>query len=523
MNNMHTAAPTTTTSRTLQDAYTCWLKAPHPKMPALKNQDRKENDRKNFERALRAFAMGASKGVTSLELLPLETLNVGEGLLERHVEQGILLLCTREGKAAPSEKTIKNLISGCKAIHKTVFTQAEVPVRKKSPKKRLAERPKRQYRERFPRSAWPQSLQTDWEGYRAWKMKPFLSPEEGERFRRKTCKAVTIEAHAKRINPYVGYLVRERDLQDINLNTLCDLTTYTDYLNWYLSLDADGGYDLAQDTGTTLATISQYLVAKGRMKEKDAYGKNIWDAFYQASQKPLSIGAARGELSEAWDVGDWKPEHLAELAVEALDLPPPRYWRGEGTKYQKMVFSRTRSGLFFALAYETPLRARNFIEMRWGKNLKQTPEGLWEVIFRGEELKVAQRGHKTNEYRCVYSHEVSACIDAWRAFLRECLGDDFERRCPYVFASSDLTPEAMSYQAFKTNIEQLVLELRGEKFTPHMVRHIIGSFLVNEFGPGGLGLAAELLGDTVEVILRSYYKPNNMHTRQGYLAMRKRT
>jgi integrase len=160
--------------------------------------------------------------------------------------------------------------------------------------------------------------------------------------------------------------------------------------------------------------------------------------------------------------------------------------------------------------------------MRWGKNLRQTPEGLWEVIFRGEELKVAQRGHKTNEYRCTYSPEVSVRIDDWRAFLQERLGKDFERRCPYVFASSDLTPEAISYQAFKTNIEQLVLELRGLRFTPHKARHIVGTFLVNDYGAGGLGLAVELLGDTPEVILRTYYRPNNEEARQGYLAMRKR-
>lgn len=35
------------------------------------------------------------------------------------------------------------------------------------------------------------------------------------------------------------------------------------------------------------------------------------------------------------------------------------------------------------------------------------------------------------------------------------------------------------------------------------------SYLVNEFGPKGIGLAAELLGDTIKVVMATYFRPNN--------------
>jgi integrase len=159
--------------------------------------------------------------------------------------------------------------------------------------------------------------------------------------------------------------------------------------------------------------------------------------------------------------------------------------------------------------------------MRWGHNLKKMPDGRWQVLFRGQELKVARRGVSTNEYKYTYSTATSRFIDRWREELTSYVGADFERRCPYVFvASAPPTSKPMTYQAFQTSVANLVMELRGEKFNPHLVRHIVASYLVNEHGPGGLGLAAELLGDTVKVVLDTYYRPNTQQTLQDYLLMR---
>jgi integrase len=390
----------------------------------------------------------------------------------------------------------------------------------KSPNTIFREGPKRKQRAGFARDAWPEALKRDWQGYFEWKTKAFLSPEEGERFRSKRCKANSIEAHARRINPMVGYCATVLGKTGFDLNELCQTSLYTAYLNWYLGLDAGSGHHLAKDTGTTLATISQYLVAQGRLPQAGSNGKSIWNEFYSLSYKPLEVGAERASLPEPKSIVHWKPRDLVALADQVWDKEAPRYWRGDGAKRQKQLFARKRSGLFFALAYETPLRARNFLEMRWEHNLKKLPDGRWQVLFRGQELKVARRGVNTNEYRHTYSTTTSRFIDRWREELKRYVGADFETRCPYVFVASTPTSGPMTYQAFKTNIANLVMELRGETFNPHLVRHIVASYLVNEHGPGGLGLAAELLGDTVKVVLDTYYRPNTQQTLQDYLKIR---
>ena len=517
---MNTTTPFTATTLTLHDAYMQWLDLPHPSKPELLNKDRGTTDLLNYQRALRCFAVGASNGVDNLELVPASTLEVNESLLVRQVVKGAELLAARSNNSTPSEKTLKNLIACCKAVQTTCMADRPGDFQPKSPAKMRKERPKRKSRPRFARERWPEPLKQDWQGYFSWKTKDILRPEEGERLRKKTCRPISLEAHARRINPLVGYLVKERKLRDFDLTTVCNLDYYIDFLNWYLNQEADGGYNGAKDTGTTLATISQYLVAMKRMAQTGPNGKNIWDEFYAASHKPMEIGARRAELPEQREIGAWKPWDLSDIAQEAWSKSAPRYWRGDGRKRARQVLARKRSGLFFMLAYETPLRLRNFREMKWGKNLIRLPDGRWEVLFRGEELKVARRGHKTNEYRQTYSREASALIERWRDTLREAVGPEFEKKLPFVFASSDLTPSPISDPAFRQSLQGLVLELRGDEFEPHDVRRIVASYLVNEHGVGGLGLAAELLGDTIDVVLKTYYRPNNDQTMQGYLEMR---
>lgn len=62
------------------------------------------------------------------------------------------------------------------------------------------------------------------------------------------------------------------------------------------------------------------------------------------------------------------------------------------------------------------------------------------------------------------------------------------------------------------------MEHRGETFHPHKIRHIVGSYLVNERGAGGLGLAVRLLGDTPQVILDAYYRPNTTQDLASYVS-----
>jgi integrase len=65
----------------------------------------------------------------------------------------------------------------------------------------------------------------------------------------------------------------------------------------------------------------------------------------------------------------------------------------------------------------------------------------------------------------------------------------------------------------------LVLEVSGKDFHPHLIRSIVAFHVVNELGGAGIGLAANLLGDTVKVVMDAYYRPNTDDAMKDYIDM----
>lgn len=375
---------------------------------------------------------------------------------------------------------------------------------------------------RFPKASWPDPLSADWQGYRARKTKRMLTPSEGSVYRRGPCRPRTIDkVHISSINTYVGFLIREKSLESFRLVDICNPELFGEFINWHMSQDADGGYVHLKQVAAVLATISQYLVAKHEMPEV-LNSKKPWDVFYDMGREVMKLGASSGYIITAPDVGNWKPSDLHQIGKQGWNQIPVQD-RMTGSKvHATTVFNRKRTALFFYLSCETPFRARNWLEMVWHKHLVRTEEGHWKVRFVGDELKIDRRGYTTNVHEHIYSKEASYMIDQWRDVLKERFGPDFEANSPNVFPpsypNSQRSGTQLSYGAFARGIKLLVMELRNETFHPHKVRHIVGSYLVNELGAGGLGLAAKLLGDTPQVILDAYYRPNTQQDLANYVS-----
>lgn len=502
---------------TIADGHERWLEADHPKQPGLKNCDRKDNDLKNHERALQCFVAAVGDGEADPAKLPMSLFQVSDALLARQAREGARLLAQRKNKQVATDKTLSNLVSCVKAIRNAALDGMATRQPVKEVLKRQV-KSKRKKRLSFPFDAWPEALKEEWQAYKDWKMADFLPPAE-ERFRKKRSRERSFVAYKRNVNIYVGWFVRELGRQELTLEDLCNVDNYVAYLNWYLNMDADGGYHTAKETGVTLAVMSRYLVAKGRLEETGTDGRRIWEALYARAYQAMELGAERGKLHETKELGDWKPWHLAELAEAIWDSEPVHSGVVHGQRHRRQLISRKRTALIFKLAVETPLRIRNWAEMQWGRNLYKDKHGRWVVTFRGEELKVSRRNLKMNVYERIYSDEAGAWIERWRGVLKEQLGDDFEAKCPHVFPRSELSHGGCDLDTIRRMINGLSLETFGKPFNPHLMRHIVASHVVNEQGPGGLALAAELLGDTVDVVLKTYYRPDTKDAMQSYLAM----
>lgn len=502
--------------QSLEDAYDFWLGAPHPKRPGVTNAARSLTDRLNHRRGLECLAAADAGRRVDLAAAPSELLDTLDAVLANRVVEGARVLNAERGRLAPKEKALKNLIACCRAVRDVVL-QAGGKASRRTPRQVLLAKPRHRIRRSFPRERWPERLKGEWPGYCEWKSRELLTAAEGAHLRGRVCKANTVEQHALRITPIVRYLVDELGMCDVGLVDLMDVDRYIRFMDWYLNEDAYGGYSAARLAGVTLATISQYLVAMGRIGREGPGGLDIWAVFYRESRKALEVGARRGELPERRRPDAWTPNDMRHVASQAWDQPAPRYWRGDGDKRKRQAFARLRYGLFFALAVEAPMRARNFREMRWDKHLKRTREGLWQVHFRGQELKIATRGGVTNEYKVTFTPWAGAYIERWRRVLEEKYGPDFEQVAPYVFASGNLLGKPISDAAFHMGIETLALEVRGETFEPHDARRVVATHLVDTRGTEGIALAALLLGDTAKMIFDTYFRPDTEATLRAYL------
>lgn len=507
---------------TIHDVYTAWLDLPHSSptkaKAGLKNRDRGITDRQNHVRALRCLAVATTRSTDDLALCPADALDVSDTLLEARVEGGAEILAARQEKAAPSRKTMRNAVSCCRAVRQAVFGK----VQQKTTRQRLAALPKRRYRQKFSFTDWPAELSDAWQKFADWKCQKYI-PEKEKPYRAKICRTQTIESKRQQLNSYIGYLVRQNSEPPLTLQALCNLDTFRAYLNVYFSENANGGYQNAKNNATTLALVGKYLVAKGYLPEQNGATKTLWNQFYDLGRDILRDGAEQGEIAEPVGIGQWKPADLREVARQARELALQAPVKATDGLDARQSFNLYRSALFFFLAYETPIRHRNWREMRWGKNLRRNPDGRWDLHFEGAELKVGSRGYSTNVYHHTYSAKASRWLDAWRDRLQSRFGDDFEVQRPYVFAGWDKTSrrvgKPLAANTFHYHVSNLVMALRGEPFNPHKVRHIVGTFMVNKFGPEGLGLAAQALGDTPGVVFKTYYRLNNDEAMARYLSL----
>lgn len=422
---------------TLDDVYTYWLTLPHGSVTkagvGLKNSDRGITDQHNYRRALRCLAVAMHDGVDQLELCPADVLEASSTAIGLRVTEGANLLAARQHKPSPNDKTLRNAVSCCRAIQQAVFEQQV----QRSTHQRLIALPKRRLRKKFSYNDWPAELLRQWQAFSNWKCQKFI-PEHERPFRKKVCRPQTIESKRQQLNGYVGYVVGQERAEEPTLATLCNPTTYQAYLNVYFAQDADGGHRNAQNNSVTLALISKYLIAKGELSEQTKTGRAPWDQFYDIGRDILKDGAETGSLPEPKEIGSWKPSDLRAVAQEGRKLLEQKA-KNPSFLAQRQSFNLYRTALFFYLAYETPIRHRNWREMRWGKNLRRRADGRWEVRFEGAELKVGRRQYVTNVYQHVYSAAASLWIDGWCERLGARFGNDFEQTRPYVFTVWDHT------------------------------------------------------------------------------------
>jgi hypothetical protein len=69
--------------------------------------------------------------------------------------------------------------------------------------------------------------------------------------------------------------------------------------------------------------------------------------------------------------------------------------------------------LILRLLVRIPLRQRNIREMQRDRNLRRLPDDTWEISFRGQELKIAQRRGREHHVVYTFPPDLQGLLDEW--------------------------------------------------------------------------------------------------------------
>jgi hypothetical protein len=203
-------------------------------------------------------------------------------------------------------------------------------------------------------------------------------------------------------------------------------------------------------------------------------------------------------------------DHVADTLM--TEGRKPYLWRGKDRMRSRkdtqspglQRASRFQNGLILKLLLRVPIRQRNIREMRWDTHLYQE-QGAWRLRFEGDDLKVGARGAQINVYAINLTEHCAEFIPLLEEYRRE-----YRPRfpgataSPFVFLTQVGRP--FSANSLGHGLSHAVFRLTGKRFYPHLVRSLFATeYLEDTQNYAG---AATMLGDTLKVVMDTYYKIN---------------
>ena len=140
--------------------------------------------------------------------------------------------------------------------------------------------------------------------------------------------------------------------------------------------------------------------------------------------------------------------------------------------------------------------------MRLGQNLYQDQAGHWHLHFRGAELKVGTRGGRVNEYHVDLTEYCPDLLPTLEEFLtghRPRLPGSASP--PFVFLTQE--GHRTRSRACAPELTWAVSRHTGQRFYPHLIRTIWATEYLDK--TQDFTTAATMLGDTLQVVMRTYY------------------
>ena len=324
----------------------------------------------------------------------------------------------------------------------------------------------------LPQAQWPPDIAQGWLDYRA-------SCPIGRR-------ETTFRAHAHRLENYIGYLCNIVG-RTPTWDALFAVAPLAEFVRWH---GARFGRVICTHAHAVVQTVGAIAVA---LKHPNA--RKIAD-FRNDLPHPAPLHRK--------DVHHWVSldtlEAVADACIAAARIPvvvQPRV-RHPGLRGAS-AFQR---GVMLKLLRQVPLRQRNVRELQLGQNLMKDHEGHWRLRFRGDELKIGMRRGKVNEFTLdltEYCPEFLPVLEEFLQVFRPRLPG--AETSPFLFLTSVGTP--YTTRALYAELSENVQMRTGQRFYPHLIRSIWATEFLED--TQDYATAATMLGDTIEVVMNTYY------------------
>lgn len=172
---------------------------------------------------------------------------------------------------------------------------------------------------------------------------------------------------------------------------------------------------------------------------------------------------------------------------------------------------RCQIGLILRLLIRVPMRQRNIREMCLGRNLYQDAQGIWQLRFQGDELKIRERGGRINTFPPTFPPDLVEHLEEFLQQHRLHLPN--AKISQHVFLTR--TGRPYSTHSLWQTIRQTVMVRLGKRFYPHLIRTIYAdTYLLRTHD---VDTVAFMLNDTPQTMYKHYHELRaHDHVRKAY-------
>jgi integrase len=378
----------------------------------------------------------------------------------------------------------------------------------------------------------PSNVQRDLDEYHTWCTAEFTTKRPRSLKRR----PISHYNQTKHLLRLAGYLVKFEGVPAGGL-ALSDLTIpqfLENYVNWYIKSRGKCTVSV-----TSICSASQTLAKYFQITSETNESKRVYvDRLIGLSEIKSTLPVAEAvvdkdkrklPLKEIDAIGlkcdpfNFDAEELSDTKRQKLD-----YLKAEGVTSSKVgnlkqLALQAAVSLMIRLLVRRPFRQRNLREMQWnpvnselGRNLYKVA-GKWRLRFKGEQLKVSQRKGKVNFVEYSFpeklNKELDRYINIWRPELidpktNKHYSPEVDKELPkmtnqeYFFLNSEGSP--FSAMSVTNHISNVTYQYADVAVNPHMLRTIWTTEYLKEKGMKGAAIAAYMLNDKIETVLRDY-------------------